>query len=60
MIHFPADLKTCHSNCVNTKREIGQKECCAACAVIEANRKKKGKYWEESQMTGRGHGRERY
>lgn len=41
MIHFPADIKTPRSNCVNTKREIGQKESCAACAVVEPNREKK-------------------
>lgn len=54
MIHFPADVKTRRSNCVNTERENGEKESCAMCAAVEANTHKKkinigkkGKRWEE-------------
>lgn len=51
IIHFPADIKTHRSNCVNTEREIGRKESCAVCTVVEANSKKKDKYREERQKT---------
>lgn len=55
IIHFPADIKTCHSNSnVNTEGKIGQEQSCAVCTVVEANIKKEkinigreGNRWEE-------------